>query len=245
MVPGATGGKEEELERRLTGNLVGRHVWVCDGERGADEPGPTFNPQKNPNSADKIWRSRALGTGARGEPVYEEDEERGDAEAAELPAEEALMDAIGYYEQLQAVDGHFPGDYGGPLFLMPGLVIACYITGTELSAPKREAMITYLRNHNQEDGGWGLHIESPSTMFGTVMNYVAFRLLGVDADDEICVEARAFIRKHGGGHGVPSWGKFWLSCLGVYDWRGECRYALHAPPRGLPSPFSVVAMMKN
>ncbi|XP_034695780.1 lupeol synthase-like [Vitis riparia] len=29
-----------------------------------------------------------------------------------------------------------------------------------------------------EDGGWGLHIEGPSTMFGTVLNYVTLRLLG-------------------------------------------------------------------
>lgn len=39
-------------------------------------------------------------------------------------------------------------------------------------------MIAYLRNHQQADGGWGLHIEAPSTMFGTVMSYVAMRLLG-------------------------------------------------------------------
>ena len=34
------------------------------------------------------------------------------------------------YSTLQQDDGHFPGDYGGPMFLMPGMVIACYVTGT-------------------------------------------------------------------------------------------------------------------
>lgn len=29
---------------------------------------------------------------------------------------------------LQCEDGHWAGDYGGPMFLMPGLIFACYIT---------------------------------------------------------------------------------------------------------------------
>lgn len=30
--------------------------------------------------------------------------------------------------RLQCEDGHWAGDYGGPMFLMPGLIFACYIT---------------------------------------------------------------------------------------------------------------------
>lgn len=37
---------------------------------------------------------------------------------------------VSFYECLQQEDGHFPGDYGGPMFLLPGLVIALYTTGT-------------------------------------------------------------------------------------------------------------------
>jgi len=36
---------------------------------------------------------------------------------------------ISFYECLQSDDGHFPGDYGGPMFLMPGLVITLYTCG--------------------------------------------------------------------------------------------------------------------
>ncbi|KAF5176267.1 Terpene cyclase/mutase family member [Thalictrum thalictroides] len=32
--------------------------------------------------------------------------------------------AINFYSSIQADDGHWPGDYGGPMFLMPGLVSA-------------------------------------------------------------------------------------------------------------------------
>ena len=69
------------------------------------------------------------------------------------------------------------------MFLLPGLVIACYVTETQLPEEHRYEMLRYLRNHQNADGGTGLHVEGHSTMFGTSLNYVAARLLGVAADD--------------------------------------------------------------
>ncbi|PNH08616.1 Cycloartenol synthase, partial [Tetrabaena socialis] len=43
--------------------------------------------------------------------------------------ESHLKGAISFYECLQQEDGHWPGDYGGPMFLLPGLIIALYTTG--------------------------------------------------------------------------------------------------------------------
>lgn len=33
-----------------------------------------------------------------------------------------LRRAVNFYRTIQAHDGHWPGDYGGPMFLLPGLV---------------------------------------------------------------------------------------------------------------------------
>ncbi|XP_070673805.1 cycloartenol synthase-like isoform X2 [Malus domestica] len=84
-------------------------------------------------------------------------------------------------------------------------------------------MCRYLSNHQNEDGGWGLHIEGPSTMFGTALNYVTLRLLGEGADDgQGAIElARKWILDHGGMTAVTSWGKMWLSVLGAYEWSGN------------------------
>ncbi|KNC50324.1 cycloartenol synthase [Thecamonas trahens ATCC 50062] len=117
-------------------------------------------------------------------------------------------------------DGHWANDYGGPLFLMPGLIITAYITGTELGEPVKLEMIRYLTGKQTEEGGWGLHIESPTTMFGTALNYVSMRILGVPADDTRMARARAWMRENGSALSVPSWGKFWLAVLGVYEWDG-------------------------
>jgi squalene cyclase len=98
--------------------------------------------------------------------------------------------------------------------------MSCWRDVWSLALPCTRAR-RYLLNHQQGDGGWGLHIESPSTMFGTVLNYVALRLLGCGPDEAPAAAARAWIRANGGATLIPSWGKFWLACLGVYDWDGK------------------------
>lgn len=65
-----------------------------------------------------------------------------------------------------------------------------------------------------EDGGWGLHIEGQSTLFGSTQNYITLRLLGEgpdDGEDRAMARARKWILDHGGAEGIPSWGKFFLS----------------------------------
>jgi lanosterol synthase len=81
------------------------------------------------------------------------------------------------------------------------------------------------------------HIEGQSTAFGTALNYTALRILGVSAEHPVCVKARGTLHKlgtlllsyihpqliffQGGATTVPSWGKFWLSVLNVYEWEGQ------------------------
>ncbi|WVZ15643.1 hypothetical protein V8G54_013209 [Vigna mungo] len=118
-----------------------------------------------------------------------------------------LKRALRSLSSLQAEDGFWPSDNGGPLFLLPGLSVA-------EGASKRDAA--------NEDGGWGLHIEGHSTMFCTALNYVSLRLLGeeVDGGEGSMQKARAWILHRGGVTHIPSWGKLWLSVLGVYEWSG-------------------------
>ena len=36
-----------------------------------------------------------------------------------------LAQAVRYYQTMQTPDGHWAGDYGGPMFLLPGMLCAC------------------------------------------------------------------------------------------------------------------------
>ncbi|CAM9278726.1 unnamed protein product [Lampetra planeri] len=135
-------------------------------------------------------------------------------------AREAARNGMAFYKLLQTEDGHWSGDYGGPLFLLPGLLITCHIAHIRLAEMQKREMVRYLRSVQLPDGGWGLHVEDKSTVFGTALNYVAMRILGVDSDDADLVRARANLHAKGGAIGIPSWGKFWLAVLNVYSWDG-------------------------
>lgn len=88
--------------------------------------------------------------------------------------------------------------------------LRCQVACPSLCSPQHKAeMVRYLRNHQNADGGYGLHIEGSSTMFGTALSYVALRLLGQDPDDRTLVAARAWVRRRrrcraGMGPGLPA-----------------------------------------
>jgi hypothetical protein len=69
---------------------------------------------------------------------------------------EAAANGYAFYRTLQSSDGHFSGEYGGPLFLIPGLVIGLYVTGRTLREEQRVEMIRYLMRRRKKEGGWGL-----------------------------------------------------------------------------------------
>ncbi|WMV25838.1 hypothetical protein MTR67_019223 [Solanum verrucosum] len=109
---------------------------------------------------------------------------------------------------------------------MPGLVIVLSITGAlnaVLSKEHIREICRYIYNHQNCDSGWGLHIESHSTMFGSVMSYVTLRLLGEGANggEGAMEKGRKWILDHGSATAIASWGKMWLSVLGVFDWSGN------------------------
>ncbi|KAJ9088502.1 Lanosterol synthase (Oxidosqualene--lanosterol cyclase) [Entomophthora muscae] len=135
-------------------------------------------------------------------------------------AREAAENAFEFLKLIQTEEGFWSCEYGGPLFLLPGLCISHYITGFELKKPVKKEIIRYLCNFVNADGGWGLHIEHHSTMYGTVMNYVSLRILGLEADNPIMVRARELIQTRGGATSIPSWGKLLLACMNLYDYEG-------------------------
>lgn len=190
-------GATDRTRWRLRVSDGGRHVWHYLSEDEA-----RAWPQ---TTEDRYWLG--LETGVPAQP----------AAATPLAAAEKGMR---FYQHLQSSDGHFAGEYGGPLFLLPGLVIGMYVTRTPIPDEWRIEIARYLWHRVNADGGWGLHIAGESTVFGTALNYVVLRLVGVDPGHPLMERARTRLHLLGGAGGAPSWGKFWLALLGVYDWDG-------------------------
>ena len=128
--------------------------------------------------------------------------------------------ALAHLVSNQDASGSWKGDYGGPQFLLPIFVATARTVGYSIDAETRAGMMSYLRAHQNQDGGWGLHVEGASHVFTTVLSYVALRFLDVDSSDSDLARARAFLAAHGGPIASASWGKFVLAVLGLYKWEG-------------------------
>jgi len=120
----------------------------------------------------------------------------------------------------QSAAGAWKGDYGGPLFLVPIYVAGLHALGEAPDSATRDGFVAFIRGHQNEDGGWGLDVESRSHVFTSVLNYVTLRLLGIPAEDPSLARARAWFLPLGGALASGSWGKFILSLLRLYEYEG-------------------------
>ncbi|KAI3859594.1 hypothetical protein MKX03_007613 [Papaver bracteatum] len=219
-----------------TNNFAGRQTWEFDPDAGTLEDKAEVekarqeyyeNRYKVKTSGDVILRLQQLRENKDKfdlsiPPVKIAEDEEVTYEAVTT----TLRRAVQFFSAMQTDDGHWACEIGGPLFFMPPLIFALHITGTLNTMLSREHIkesLWYMYCHQNEDGGFGFHQEGHSTMFGTVLNYICMRILGEEQDggkDNACARARKWILDHGGATSTPSWGKTWLSVLGVYDWSG-------------------------
>ncbi|KAE9464228.1 hypothetical protein C3L33_03879, partial [Rhododendron williamsianum] len=225
-----------------TNNHVGRQHWEFDHEAGTPQERDqveryreefTKNRFQIKQSADLLMRMQLRKENPCGAiPAAIKVKETEDITEEAMTT--TLRRAISFYSTIQAHDGHWPAESAGPLFFLPPLVIALYVTGAvnEILSPEHQKeIIRYICNHQNEDGGWGIHIEGHSTIFGSCLSYVCLRLLGQGGEEDhvkeggggmaaVVARGRKWILDHGGAVGIPSWGKFWLTVLGVYEWEG-------------------------
>ena len=139
---------------------------------------------------------------------------------SQAPRDVVIDKGLEVIAQEQAASGAWKGDYGGPLFLVPIYLTGLHALGESAEPATRDGFVRFIRAHQNEDGGWGLDVESRSFVFTSVLNYVALRLLGVTADDPAVRRARAWFLPHKGALGSSSWGKFILALLRLYEYEG-------------------------
>lgn len=189
--------KTDHSKWKLTTDEFGRENWIYD--------------EKNKIEATEYTKYQ-MNSGFQG-PQYSSAKASSAAEAAER--------SFRFLSQLQDPSGIFPCQYGGPMFMLIGYVVAKTFAQVPFSDTERIEITRYLVNRaHPVDGGWGLHSYGDSTVFGTTINYVILRLLGMEKTHPVAMKARTKLHRLGGAIGIPMWGKVYLSIINLYDWDG-------------------------
>jgi lanosterol synthase len=137
-----------------------------------------------------------------------------------VDASDALERALDHLKSIQWERGCWAGEVVWCTMLLSQYVIVSHLTRQPIDPRKREQYLKYFRAWQTEDGGWGMHREAPAYVYMTALGYIALRLLGLSATDEMPARALAWLRAHGGVKQMPSWGKFWLAMLNLHGWDG-------------------------
>jgi lanosterol synthase len=140
-------------------------------------------------------------------------------DAATLSA--ARDKAYSYLLGLQKPGGDWEGEMVWCTMILAQAVIVRTIVGKPYDEAEQRQIIRHFEITQAADGAWGMHPESPGYVFFTTLAYVALRLLGLPPDTPMLRQARTWFRSQPGGvEGIPTWGKFWLAIIGLYDYRG-------------------------
>ena len=120
----------------------------------------------------------------------------------------------------QQADGSWEGEVVWCPMLPAQYVLMCHITQKPISRERRQAILQQFKTTRLPSGLWGLHDKSQPYLFVTTLVYVAARILGLPKEDPLLEPALKFIREQGGVVAIPTWGKFWLAMLNLYNWDG-------------------------
>lgn len=141
------------------------------------------------------------------------------ASAAAPDAGRALRRAVSHLLSLQREDGGWEGEMVWCPMLTAQYVLLHHVLERSLDPDRRRLVLRSFEHTRLEGGAWGLHEHSAPHLFVTTLVYVAARLLGVEPDDPLVARGRRFLQAEG-VLGIPSWGKFWLALLNLYEWGG-------------------------
>lgn len=153
-------------------------------------------------------------------------------------AESAHRRAAARLLSLQQADGCWEGEMAWNTMILSQRVILSRITGRMPGDRDRAGMIRHFEVTRTAEGGWGQHREAPPSVFCTTLAYVALRMLGREPGDPLTEPARCWLRAQPGGVlAIPTWGKFWLAMIGLYDYAAVNPFPpeLFLLPRWLPA----------
>ena len=133
----------------------------------------------------------------------------------------ATQRAISHLLSQQQPRGDWEGEMVWCTMILAQAIIVRTLVGRPYDAREQQQILRHFEVTQAPDGSWGMHPESHGYVFFTTLAYVSLRMMGVAADHPMLARARCWLHAQPGGvKGIPTWGKFWLAILGLYEYRG-------------------------
>ena len=135
--------------------------------------------------------------------------------------EKATQEAVDHLLSLQKPECDWEGEMVWCTMILAQAVLVRHIVGKPYSPEDSSKIIKHFSVTQAENGTWGMHPESQGYVFFTALAYVALRLLGVQPEARMLTHARNWLHQQPVGvKGIPTWGKFWLALVGLYEYPG-------------------------
>ncbi len=125
--------------------------------------------------------------------------------------------SIGWLFGQQHKDGYWCGELEADSMLEADYIFVHTLLGTGDPGRMRRCVNEILR-HQNADGGWSLYPGGPSNVNYGVKCYLALKLMGWKADDEVLARARQNVLSLGGVVECNTFTKIYLCAMGQYEY---------------------------
>src|SRR5262245_23612955 len=133
--------------------------------------------------------------------------------------DEAIERATTLLLSCQAPDGHWVGETEATSTITSEYLLFCHLVD-RVDRERERKIVTYLREHQLRDGGFGIYEKGPANVSATIKAYFAMKVADTPPDDPALVAARERILALGGPPQADVFTKILLALLDEYDWAG-------------------------
>ena len=118
----------------------------------------------------------------------------------------------------QEKDGHWVYELEADCTIPAEYILMNHFSG-EINNKTEEKIAAYLRDQQNEEGGWSLYTDGNFDLSCSVKTYFALKLVGDDQHEEHMVRAKTMILNHGGAAHCNVFTRITMALFGQVPWR--------------------------
>ena len=135
-----------------------------------------------------------------------------------LNLDNAIESAKNRILKQQEKDGHWVYELEADCTIPAEYILMNHFSG-EINNKTEEKIAAYLRDQQNEEGGWSLYTDGNFDLSCSVKTYFALKLVGDDQHEEHMIRAKTMILNHGGAAHCNVFTRITMALFGQVPWR--------------------------